>query len=79
MKEKRYKVKIENGEIKLLDEIDLSNIKEGIVIFLDLDDPVKANQVSSADSLLKYAGAWTGNDFEECLKDVYNARGEAEF
>ena len=33
MKEKKYKVKIENGEIKLPGEVDPSNIKEGMIIF----------------------------------------------
>jgi hypothetical protein len=34
---------------------------------------------SSARSLLKHAGKWTGNDLEKCIKKVYEARGEAEF
>ena len=35
MKRKEYKVKIENGEIKPLEPLDLSNVKEGIVIFFE--------------------------------------------
>ena len=45
MKKKEYKIKIENGEIKLFDAVDLSNIKEGIVIFFDEEDIlVKGNE-----------------------------------
>ncbi|MBI2996185.1 MAG: hypothetical protein HYY52_05700 [Candidatus Melainabacteria bacterium] len=42
MKKKQYKVKIENGEIKPLEPLDLSNFKEGIIIFLEeenFEDP----------------------------------------
>lgn len=34
---------------------------------------------STAKSLLKYAGTWEGNDFEECLQLVYDSRGQIEF
>ena len=34
---------------------------------------------SSANTLLKYAGTWTGNDLEDCLHDVLRSRGEARF
>jgi hypothetical protein len=34
---------------------------------------------SSANSLLKYAGTWAGNDLEQRLEEVYLSRGEAEF
>ena len=76
---KQYKIKYENGAIKPLEPIDLEGIQEGFVIFLDLDDPAKANKSSKADSLLKYAGTWAGDDLEECLKEVYESRGKAEF
>lgn len=33
---------------------------------------------SSARSLLKHAGKWAGNDLEEGIKKVYEARGEIE-
>lgn len=35
MDKKQYKIKIENGQIKFQEPIDLSKLKEGIVIFLD--------------------------------------------
>ena len=34
---------------------------------------------SSARSLLKHAGKWTGNDLEKCMEEVYASRGEVEF
>ena len=34
---------------------------------------------STAESLLKYAGTWEGEDFEECLQLVYDTRGQIEF
>ena len=34
---------------------------------------------SKASDLLKFAGTWEGNDFEECLKLVYETRSNAEF
>lgn len=34
---------------------------------------------STAESLLKYAETWEGDDFEECLQLVYDSRGQIEF
>ena len=34
---------------------------------------------SKAEDLLKFAGTWQGNDFEECLQLVYETRSPAEF
>lgn len=39
--------------------------------------PIK--RVMKAGDLLKFAGTWEGNDFEECLQFVKNTRSEAEF
>jgi hypothetical protein len=33
----------------------------------------------SGRSLLRHAGAWAGDDFEECLQLVYDTRSEIEF
>ncbi len=33
---------------------------------------------STAESLLKYAGTWEGDDVEECLQLVYDTRGQIE-
>ena len=34
---------------------------------------------STAESLLKYAETWEGDDFEECLQLIYDSRGQIEF
>lgn len=34
---------------------------------------------SKAQDLLKFAGTWQGDDFEECLQLVYDTRSPAEF
>jgi transcriptional regulator with XRE-family HTH domain len=36
-------------------------------------------RLSSARSLLKYAGTWVGDDLEERLREAYAWRGQAEF
>ena len=36
-------------------------------------------RVSTAASLLKYAGTWEGDDLEECLEIVRNTRSPVEF
>lgn len=46
------------------------------------DQPADGNGkegFSTASSLLKYAGTWVGDDFEERLKDVYATRSQAKF
>lgn len=34
---------------------------------------------ASGRSLLRHAGTWAGNDFEECLESVYETRSPLEF
>jgi hypothetical protein len=34
---------------------------------------------AKAEDLLKFAGTWQGDDFEECLQLVYHTRSQAEF
>jgi hypothetical protein len=34
---------------------------------------------SKAKDLLKFAGTWQGDDFEDCLQLVYNTRSQSEF
>jgi hypothetical protein len=40
--------------------------------------PAKSRK-SPANTLLKYAGTWAGNDLEQCLTEVIRSRGEAQF
>jgi hypothetical protein len=34
---------------------------------------------ASGHSILRHAGKWQGDDFEECLQMVYDTRGKAQF
>lgn len=79
MKKRQYKIKIENGQITPLELIDIQEAKEGIVIFFELEGNENLFNKSTAESMLKYAGTWSGDDFENCLEEVYNARGKAKF
>jgi hypothetical protein len=38
-----------------------------------------ALRLSSGQSILRHAGKWQGEDFEECLQSVYDSRSEAKF
>lgn len=58
---KQFKVRIENGKIKPLEPLDINNVKEAIIIFLDED--IKPN------NLLDYSGKWSGKDLEDCLSE----------
>ena len=42
-------------------------------------DPKYNENESTASRLLKFAGTWEGDDFEQCLEDVYKTRGETLF
>lgn len=39
----------------------------------------EAVEHSTAASLLKFAGRWSGDDLEECLRAVYENRSQAQF
>ena len=40
---------------------------------------LQPQQKSTAKNILKFANTWYGNDFEECLRKVYKARGKVIF
>jgi hypothetical protein len=44
-----------------------------------LDKLTAKSNTSSANTLLKYAGIWAGNDLEDCLQTAVHLRGEAHF
>ncbi|MEM9219407.1 MAG: antitoxin family protein [Cyanobacteria bacterium P01_F01_bin.150] len=44
----------------------------------DVDAPVPF-QPASGRSLLRHAGTWVGDDFEECLQSVYTSRSQTNF
>lgn len=39
----------------------------------------KPYRPASGRSILRHAGTWAGDDFEECLEQVYATRGKAKF
>ena len=50
----------------------------------DLEKPEAAEaqqhyRPASGRSILRHAGTWAGDDFEECLEMVYTTRGTAKF
>lgn len=54
---------------------------EGEIIFKKIPTPVTTKTSSilrqgSGKSLLKHAGTWKGDDFEECLQAVYDNRSQ---
>jgi hypothetical protein len=44
-----------------------------------LDKLSAESKKSAANTLLKYAGTWAGDDLEECLQELIHSRGEAQF
>ena len=64
MKEKKYKIKVENGEIKLLEPLDLSKVKEGIIIFFEIEEAEKKPNETFPKEKKKLNLDWIG-----CLKE----------
>lgn len=46
---------------------------------LEIKEATPIIRGSKAEDLLKFAGTWQGDDFEECLQLVYETRSQAEF
>ncbi|WP_445635781.1 DUF2281 domain-containing protein [Nostoc sp. DSM 114161] len=59
-----------------LEPIPLSDSRE---TFSDKDKEQLTYRPASGRSILRHAGTWEGDDFEECLQAVYATRGEAKF
>ncbi|UKP01339.1 DUF2281 domain-containing protein [Nostoc sp. UHCC 0870] len=47
------------------------------------ETPIDSSQLpyrpASGRSILRHAGTWSGDDFDECLQSVYATRGKAKF
>ncbi|QIR38962.1 DUF2281 domain-containing protein [Tolypothrix sp. PCC 7910] len=43
------------------------------------NSPQIAYRPASGRSILRHAGTWSGDDFDECLQSVYATRGKAKF
>ncbi|WP_375498367.1 DUF2281 domain-containing protein [uncultured Nostoc sp.] len=59
-----------------LETISLSDYRE---TSSDKDKEQLTYRPASGRSILRHAGTWEGNDFEECLQAVYGTRGKAKF
>ena len=79
MKKKEYKVQFENGLIQPLEPIDVKGIHIAKMIFLDLSNDSLELKKQSTNKLSKYAGSWSGNDLEECMKSLKENKSDAEF
>lgn len=61
--------KLETGKLEpipLSDSTETSNVQEQLTY-----------RPASGRSILRHAGTWEGDDFEECLQAVYATRGQA--
>lgn len=45
----------------------------------DINKSNSDKKKSTAKKLLKFANTWQGDDFEDCLKEVYKTHGETSF
>ena len=71
MKKKQYKVKIENGQIKPLEPMDLRNIKEGIIIFFEEEFD---NTDTDPKPLLEMVGSITAEtDYEKLTPELIDS------
>ncbi|BAY11701.1 DUF2281 domain-containing protein [Calothrix sp. NIES-2098] len=43
------------------------------------EKPTVSYRQASGRSILRHAGTWAGDDFDECLQSVYATRGKAKF
>lgn len=62
---------------------ELAGRRVRVIIMPDKPEPspeaVPPFRSSSSRSVLRHAGTWAGDDFEECLQLVYDTRFEIEF
>ncbi|WP_026732768.1 hypothetical protein [Fischerella sp. PCC 9605] len=59
---------VQQESISLTDSTETSSEKEQLTY-----------RPASGRSILRHAGTWEGDDFEECLQSVYATRGKAKF
>lgn len=58
---------------------ELAGRRVRLIVLPEVSETPPQNNHSTAQSLLKYAGTWEGDDFEECLQLVYDTRSPLEF
>ena len=67
---------------ELLAAIDLASeetLQQTLVFLKQRLQSLPTLRPASGRSLLRHAGTWQGDDFEDCLQSVYDSRSEAEF
>ncbi len=67
---------------ELLAAIDLASeetLQQTLAFLKQRLQPLPTLRPASGRSLLRHAGTWQGDDFEDCLQSVYDSRSEAEF
>ncbi|NER00110.1 MAG: antitoxin family protein [Cyanothece sp. SIO2G6] len=79
----------ENGQFRPLQVPDVVEGQTVKIIVSTIVAPNSANlddaalpmsyQPASGRSLLRHAGTWVGDDFEECLQSMYDSRSRADF
>ncbi|MHC5764535.1 MAG: DUF2281 domain-containing protein [Nostoc sp.] len=70
------KVKYTQKELES-DTLKLISLKDSTETSIDKEQ--LTYRPASGRSILRHAGTWEGNDFEECLQAVYATRGQAKF
>ncbi|MBO3460339.1 hypothetical protein G7B40_026355 [Aetokthonos hydrillicola Thurmond2011] len=58
---------------------DSHSLSEGSKTESQVEEAAPTMKGSKAEDLLKFAGTWQGDDFEECLQLVYQSRSQAKF
>jgi hypothetical protein len=74
--------KIKTDICDMFEHLDIPISRPGIVLSrsaIDADKVLLLTPKSTASSLLKFAGTWSGNDLDKCLEDVKSVRGKAIF
>ena len=63
---------------------DLAGLRVRLIVLPDATKEPESNEAppfrpASGRSLLRHAGTWAGDDFEECLQLVYDTSGQIKF
>lgn len=58
---------------------ELAGRRVRLIVLPDVPEAPTPKSHSTAQSLLKFAGTWKGEDVEECLQMVYDTRSPLEF
>lgn len=73
--------------IKEIEEMSETELQQILIIIQELKNKFNSDNkksklsshLGSGKSILRHAGKWVGDDWQECLNLVYSSRGNAEF